>query len=242
MIGLGFVLQAVALRFGQLSSVQPIVTTELLFVLLILGVWFRYHLGWREWTGALVAAGGLSGFLVVAAPQGGDGVPGLRSWATVFIVVGAVVAVTVALGFTGPRWFRASMFGTAGAVMFALSAALTKVVTTLVTKGWGHVFIHWEPYALVVVGLAGLFLAQNAYHAGPITASQATLTIVDPLASVIIGVWLFADRLQTAGWRLPTEAVSMAALFAGVFLLSQSPLVARALDESGSGDQLVRQR
>ena len=31
--------------FGQLSSVQPLVATELLFLVLILGVWFRYHLG-----------------------------------------------------------------------------------------------------------------------------------------------------------------------------------------------------
>ena len=242
MIGVGFLLQAVALRFGNLSSVQPIVTTELLFLVLILGVWFRYHLRWREWTGALAAAGGLAGFLLVAAPGGGNTVPGMGDWAVVFIAVGAVVAGAVALGFTGPRWFRASMFGLAGAMMFALSAALTKVFTTFVTHGWGHVFTHWEPYALVGAGVVGLFLTQSAFHAGPITATQATLTIVDPLASVAIGIWLFGDRLHTAGWRLPVEALSMVVLFAGVFVLSLSPLVAGAKDESGTGDRLVRQR
>ena len=60
----GFVLQAVAFRFGRLSSVQPIVTTELLFMVLILGVWFRYELTWREWVGAAAAAGGLAAFLL----------------------------------------------------------------------------------------------------------------------------------------------------------------------------------
>ncbi len=143
MIGVGFVLQAGALRFGQLSSVQPIVTTELLFLVLILGVWFRYRLTWREWAGALAAAGGLAAFLVVAAPGGGSVVPTLRSWASVAVVVGVIVVVTSALGFTGPRWFRASMFGASGAMMFALSAALTKQFTTLVTEGWGHVFTNW---------------------------------------------------------------------------------------------------
>src|SRR5664279_4245032 len=155
LIGVGFLLQAVALRFGQLSSVQPIVTTELLFLVLILGVWFRYHLTWRE------------------------------------------AAVAASLGFTGPRWFRASMFGASGAVVFALSAALTKQLTTLVTEGWGHVFTNWDPYALVVTGLIGLFLIQSSFHAGPITASQATLTIVDPVMSVVIGIWLFHDHLDT---------------------------------------------
>ena len=47
-----FGLQATALRFGELSVVQPVLTTELLFLLLILGGWFRYRLGWQEWLGA----------------------------------------------------------------------------------------------------------------------------------------------------------------------------------------------
>jgi drug/metabolite transporter (DMT)-like permease len=241
LIGVGFVLQAVALRFGQLSAVQPIVTTELLFLVLILGLWFRYRVALRDWLSSLAAAGGLAGFLVIAAPQGGNSVPGLRDWTVVFVVVGIVVVAASALGFTGPRWFRASMFGTAAAMMFALSAALTKVFTTMVTQGWGHVFTHWEPYALVAAGLIGLFLSQNAYHAGPITASQATLTIVDPLASVVIGIWLFGDRLQTGGWRFPAEVVSMVVLVVGVFVLSQSPLVAGAKDESATSDRLQRQ-
>jgi drug/metabolite transporter (DMT)-like permease len=241
LIALGFVLQAVALRFGQLSAVQPVVTTELLFLVLILGGWFRYRVAARDWVSSAAAAGGLSAFLVIAHPAGGDIVPRLSHWLVVFAVVGAVVVGTSLLGFVGARWFRAAMFGTAGALMFALSAALTKVFTTLVTEGWGHVFVHWEPYALVATGLGGLFLTQSAYHAGPITASQATLTIVDPLASVGIGVWLFGDRLHTTGWRLPAEVVAMVVLFAGVFVLSQSPLVAGAKDESGGGDLLARQ-
>jgi hypothetical protein len=150
------------------------------------------------------------------------------------------VVVAVALAFTGPRWFRAAMFGAAGALMFALSAALTKEFTTLVTEGWGHVFTHWEPYAMVGAGVIGFFFAQNAYHAGPITASQATLTIIDPLASVLIGIWLFGDRLRTATWRGPVEALAMVVMFTGVFVLCLSPLVAGAKDEV-HGDHLVRQ-
>ena len=241
LIGAGFLLQAVALRFGQLSSVQPIVTTELLFLVLILGVWFRYHLTWREWVGAVGAAGGLAVFLVIAAPGGGTLVPTVRSWTAVFVAVGGAVVVASALGFTGPRWFRASMFGAAGAMMFALSAALTKQFTTLVTEGWGHVFTNWDPYALVATGLIGLFLIQSSFHAGPITASQATLTIIDPLVSVVIGIWLFHDRLHVAGWRLPVDLVAMAAVIAGVILLSRSPLVAGAKDDASTGDKLSRQ-
>ncbi len=242
MVGVGFLLQAGALRFGQLSSVQPIVTTELLFLVLILGVWFRYHLTWREWGGSAAAAGGLATFLVVSSPGGGAVIPGRHAWVTVFVVICLASAVFAGLGFTGPRWFRAAMFGASGAVLFALSAALTKQFMTLVTEGWGHVFVDWVPYALVATGVVGLFLIQSSFHAGPVTASQASLTIVDPVVSVVIGVYLFHDRLQTAGWRLPVEVAAVVVVVAGVFLLSMSPLVAGTKDESAAGDKLQRQR
>ena len=242
MIAVGFLLQAGALSVGQLSSVQPIVTAELLFLVLILGAWFRYHLTWREWGGSVAAAGGLATFLVVSAPGGGDVVPTRHTWIVVFVAIGLASAAFAGLGFTGPRWFRAAMFGASGAVLFALSAALTKQLTTLISHGWGHVFTDWDPYALVATGVLGLFLIQSSFHAGPVTASQASLTIVDPVVSVVIGVYLFHDRLRTAGWRLPVERVAVVVVIAGIFLLSTSPLVAGAKDESGEGDRLERQQ
>ena len=48
-----FGLQATALRFGELSVVQPVLTTELIFLLLILGMWFHYRLGVQEWLGVV---------------------------------------------------------------------------------------------------------------------------------------------------------------------------------------------
>jgi len=240
MIVVGFLLQAGALHFGQLSSVQPLVTTELLFLVLILGAWFRYHLGWKEWGGSAAAAGGLATFLVVAAPGGGNVIPTRHTWIVVFVVIGAVSAGCTALGFTGPRWFRAAMFGSAGAVLFALAAALTKQFTDLLAEGWVHVVTDWVPYALLATGVIGLFLIQSSFHAGPITSSQAAITIIDPIVSVVIGIYLFHDRLETAGWRLPVEVVAIVVVVAGVLLLSMSPLVAGAKDESGKGDKLVR--
>lgn len=49
MMIVSFATQAVALHFGRLSQVQPILTTELLFLVLILSTWFRFRVGLREW-------------------------------------------------------------------------------------------------------------------------------------------------------------------------------------------------
>ncbi len=133
------------------------------------------------------------------------------------------------------------MFGSAGAVLFSLSAALTKQLTTLISEGWGHVFTDWVPYALVGTGVLGLFLIQSSFQTGPITASQAAITLVDPVVSVVIGSYLFHDKLDTDGWRLPVEGVAIVIVIVGVMVLCMSPLVAGAKDDSGAGDKLVRQ-
>ncbi len=225
MIG-SFLMQAVALHLGSLSEVQPILTTELLFLVLILGVWFRFHVGWREWSGALAAAGGLAGFLVFASPRSGSVVPGVADWLQVGLPCAGVVVVTVVAALRGPRWWRAAMVGTAAAVSFAFTAALTKVVTGYIAADWVSMFWHWQTYAIAVCGLLAVFLTQNAYHAGPIAASQSTLVLVDPLASILIGVGLFGDNLRTAGAWGPLEALSLLVLFAGAVTLCQSPMVA----------------
>ena len=46
-----FLLQAFALHIGRLSVVQPILTMELLFLVFILGTYFRFSISVREWVG-----------------------------------------------------------------------------------------------------------------------------------------------------------------------------------------------
>ena len=65
-----FGLQATALKFGQLSTVQPVLTTELLFVLGIVIVTHHERPGVKEWLGAVGVVVGLVAFLVAARPSG----------------------------------------------------------------------------------------------------------------------------------------------------------------------------
>ena len=222
---LQFVLQATALRFGQLSVVQPLLTTDLLFLVAILAVCFHRRLGWRELAGSAFVVAGLAAFLVLAAPATGKGLPDGRGWgvvtaATVVLAAGMVVGTR-----WGPRWWRAAAFGVAASLLFAYNAALTKATTTLITTGWGHVFTHWEPYAIGLTGLAGFFLLQNALHAGPIAASRTTMVIVNPLASIVIGVTVFSEHLRTGPGYVVGEVLALLVLCAGAFALVQSPLV-----------------
>jgi len=227
----GFLLQASALHFGTLTSVQPILTLELPFLVAILGFWFRKPLGWSEWVGSLSAAVGLAAFLLVAAPVPGGGTPSARTWGLVAFAVIAGAAVSVGLAQSGPPAWRAAWFGVSAALSFAFTASLIKQVTDDLSQQWYSIFQHWQFYAMAVGGLIGLFLANNAFQAGPVTASQATLVIVDPLASIAIGIGLFGDQVNTTQLHIFGEVMAMLVLCAGGFLLARSPLVAMAKAE-----------
>ncbi len=221
-----FLFQATALAKGGLTLVQPLLVTELLFLVLILRIWFDRPLGWREAVGCVATVAGLGVFLGVSNQGGGTRVPAPADWAYVIGACVVAVAASVALASRGSRAWRAAWFGTAGGISFALSASFIKSTTTLLHDG-GPLFMfqHFEPYGIAIAGVAGLLLTQNAYHAGPITASQAALLIVDPIASILIGVGIFGDDLRGGAGALTLDAAALAVMSAGLFVLCHSPLI-----------------
>ncbi len=233
-----FGLQATALKFGQLSTVQPVLTTELLFLLLVLAVWFRYRLGAREWLGAVTVVVGLGGFFLAARPHGGQVLPSDAEWLVASIVLLSVITICIVAAMRGPRWWRAAAFGAATAITAAFGAALTKAITGYISQGWDQVFTHFEPYMLAVTGLGTVFLLQNALHAGPITASRTTLVTMNPLVSIVLGVTLFGDVLRSGALWISLEVLALAVLVTGVVVLTRSPLVAGADDDGTDGEML----
>jgi hypothetical protein len=221
-----FLLQAIALHVGRLSQVQPILTTELVFLAAILAIWFRFTIGGREWIGAIAVAAGLSGFLYFAQPEYGMTPPPAWRWAVAGGICVGIIVLTVFLALRGPRWWRAAMFGTAASVSFAFTAGCTKVVSGFAAEDWAQLYRHWQVYALAGFGALAVFLTQNAIHAGPLVASQSSVVLVDPLASICIGIGLFGDDLHTSGAAGPLEALSLLVAFAGAVWLARSPLIA----------------
>lgn len=221
-----FLFQAAALDKGGLTLVQPLLVTELLFLVVILRVWFGRPLGWREAVGCVATVAGLAVFLAVSNQGGGNAIPVLSDWLLVSGVCIAAVAGSLLLARRGSPAWRSAWYGTAAGLTFALCAAFIKSSTTLLSDGGAlYMFQHLEPYCVALTGVAGLFLAQNAYHAGPITASQATLLVVDPISSIIIGVELFGDNLRGGSGALALDALALLVMSFGLVVLCHAPLI-----------------
>ncbi len=229
-----FLLQAVALAIGNLSTVQPIMVTELLFLVLILGFWFHHALGAREWTTVVGTVCGLGVFLSVSASRGGGARPATEDWLILLGTGGTAVVACWLLARRGSRSWRAACLGTAGGVTFALTAAFIKTTADEWSRGPVAVFTHWQVYAVAIAGVLGLVISQHALDAGPVAASQSALLIVNPLASIVMGVYLFGDHLQRTGGRLVFEFVFLGLMFLSLFGLSHSPLIATGSEDAES--------
>ena len=96
---------------------------------------------------------------------------------------------------------------------------------TFSTQGVIHTLATWTPYALLVAGVAALLLTQSAFHAGALRLSLPTLTVVQPLVAVAIGLGFFGERVRSGGVAPVLEVLGLLLVTVGVFLLGRSPLI-----------------
>jgi len=217
-----FLFTALALYFGQLATVQPILVTELIFTLALRALWLHDRIASRTWGAAGLLCAGLCGFLVVARPQEGHGRPSATGWIVALGSRGLVIVALLVLSRWGSPARRAALLGAAAALVWAIDAAFVKAATeVLAHEGWSGLFEHWPVYAVVVSGVLGTVLLEAAFAVGPLAASQSALLIVDPLASIAIGIELFGEQLRNSPPAIALEVVFLAGMFAGVVLLSK---------------------
>ena len=221
-LGGTFVFTALALYFGALATVQPILVTELIFTLALRVLWLGDRIAVRTWGASALLCAGLIGFLVVADPREGNGHPSAARWVAAVGSRGAVVLVLYVASRWGSPARRAALLGAAAALVWAIDAAFVKAATeVLARQGWSGLFVHWPVYAVVASGVLGTVLLQAAFAVGPLAASQSALLIVDPLASIALGIELFGEQLNDSPVAIAFEALFLAAMFTGVVLLSR---------------------
>jgi drug/metabolite transporter (DMT)-like permease len=218
-----FVFQALALSQGQISVVQPLLATELVFMLLLRRVWIHQSIRPITWAAATLTCIGLAVFIAAGQPGGGQATPTSSHWFTAALACCAAAAVLAVLARWGSPSLRAALYGSASAVMWALVATFIKATTDTLTQfGVAGMFAHWPVYALAAGSVAALFLMQAALHVGPLRASQPFLVIIDPIVSIALSVWLFAEQFTADGAVLAIAAIGFAVMCAGVVVLTQT--------------------
>jgi drug/metabolite transporter (DMT)-like permease len=219
----GQLLAAWSLGHLELTLVEPLLTTYLLFALILAVPMSKQAMSWIEVTGALILCAGVALLSLSRSTKPiGLSFGSFSHWPAAAIIAGvAFVAVQIGRGRRGPA--RATLIGLAAGLVFGIQDALTR--QTLEILG-GHsvtvLLTTWPPYCLLATGIVGLWLMQNAFSAGPLHSSLPTIAAGEPVAGIILGIVVFGDRIQISPGELAIEAGGIAALIVGVVLVARS--------------------
>ncbi|MFL6052690.1 MAG: DMT family transporter [Actinoallomurus sp.] len=230
MVG-GQILGALALSGADVGRVEPLLATNLLFALVIGRIVCKANLSWNEWLGGILASGGIALFLVLGKPRGERPTgPESDRW----LAAAAIVSVALILVWIGRRsslQTRAMLLASAAGMLFGLQDAVTRGLLLRIGHGLGAIIASWQPYALVIIAICGLLLAQSAFDAAPLRVSLPAATAAEPLTGILLGAVVFTERFRLSAGPLAGELIGLAMMVIGIFILGRSPYLAKPESE-----------
>jgi drug/metabolite transporter (DMT)-like permease len=219
----GYLFQAIALDHGRLAVVQPLLVTTIVFALPLGYLLTNQEINRREVAGAAVVVLGLAVFTVVGdAASGKDNAPA-DQWAVAVVVFGLVAAVLLAMGGRGTATRKAAMYGACAGVLYGLSASLCKpTVEILDASGLGEVLKSWEFYAFAIAGIMAFLVQQVSLATGKLAPAVATVSVCNPLVSIVIGTLLLDERLAPPTWHKVVAYGGLGLALAGAVAISMA--------------------
>jgi drug/metabolite transporter (DMT)-like permease len=223
----GYVAQAIALDRGRISIVQPLLVSTVVFALPLGYFVTSQVVTMRQGIGAATVVVGLAAYALFGKPASGNDYAPNDEWAICLVIVGAVCVVLMlgARG-SGGGLRKAAFIGVVSGILFGLSACLTKpTLETLHDSGVAGVVESWELYGLAFAGIAAFVLQQVSLAEGFLATSVATVSVANPIVSVLIGIVLFDERLKDPAWHklIAFAGLGLAALGAVAISKAREP-------------------
>lgn len=223
----GLALQIIALHLGRLVVVQPLLVTGLLFALVLRQLHEHHHITRRQMAWAVVLCAALAGFVLLATAghrhlhhESADRLPAVVSGAVGILLAGTCVELGRRLRHNGRS---AALLGVAVGIIYAATAALLKAVTDIATRSPLGLLTSWQLYLVILLGATGLILNQLAFQAGPLTASLPATASVDPLLSIVVGVFVYDEHIRRGPGGGVLLALLLALLGVAVIQLARTP-------------------
>jgi hypothetical protein len=235
----GFGLQVLALRFGPVMLVQPLLVCSLLFYVLLTPVLAGRRPDAVRIGGALLTLAGLVAFLLVARPTDTGG-KDLTPATILPLGVGLAVLLTaclIAAATVSKRW-RPLPLELATGICYGVTAGLVRSLSDRFADGFPELLYHWQLYAICVLGPFGVLLNQNTFQAGRLgSPALAIITTVDPLISIGVGLLWLDGTIAVGVAEVSGEIIALAVMALGIAVLAtRAPHLVAAGQQVGDGD------
>jgi drug/metabolite transporter (DMT)-like permease len=221
----GDLIAAWSLGHLDLSVSEPLLTTSLIFALILAVPLSGQPLHRVEIAGAILLCAGVAALSLtrtVTAPSESFG--SFSHWPAAGGIA-VLAGVLVLAGRHRLAGVRATLTGLAAGLILGIADAFTRRAVQILDSGHPvRLLVHWPGYGTVVASLIGLWLMQNAFSAAPLHASLPAITAAEPAAGIILGVVVFGDKVHTGLWLI-LQAAGVAAMVTGVVLVARAPVL-----------------
>ena len=214
--------QAAALKVGSVAAVQPLMASQLLFVLSLASGEQRRWPSARDWMSALAVCAGLV-LLLTAGASPLNGAPHRhRVLIATVCMVGLIVLLRQLSRHTFP-WLAGPLIGVGAGLCHALNAVYLKLtVEDLYHGGMAATLFDWPVYALAVTAVSGMLLVQIAFASGPLPPAVAAMSVTNPVASFVLGILAFDAPAPRGVGVLSAIAVSGVLITVGIVGLANA--------------------
>ena len=200
-----FAAEAYAFSVAPAALVAPLITLDMVFLVLLARHGLSEHLGNA---GALGILAMVLGTALIAFAFSGDaelGAPASHAQLLAFLVGGTAAAgATAVVGDRGSRTGRSWL----AAIGFGVASGVASGIATLTTRQIGLTFdVHdpWPvlatptPYALLVASILALALLQRGLQSGASVLTFPVMSFMSAFVPVMIGITVLDDEVPTSG-------------------------------------------
>lgn len=219
---IAYLLQVVALGFGPLLIVQPILVMSLLFTMLVSAAYERQRMSAEELFWAVVLSASVTVVIILGRPVDGEGHPPFGRWAPALLLGAALLLGINALARRRRGSERAFLLGLVTGAIFGYVAVLSKTVAdAFVIEGlWGLV-ANWETYALILAATLGTLVQQNAFNAASLNTSLPAMKVGEPVVALTLGFLVLGESFLVSGWNWVWLLLALVAMVTATMVLSR---------------------
>jgi len=222
--GVGVALQAAALDRGRVAIIQPLLVTSVVWALPLGYLITHQIITRRHIAGASIIVAGLAIFATLGDPAGGiDNAP-TSDWIAALAVIAVMCIALLLVAGRGGLETKAAVFGAVAGTLYGLSATLMKpVVETWHAEGVGDLLAGWQLWVMAGAGLAGFYFQQVSLASGKLVTSVATVSVVNPVVSVLLGALVLQERLdKNPEWHAVAAIAALAGALLGAVVIASA--------------------
>lgn len=219
---IAYLLQVVALGFGPLLIVQPILVMSLMFTLPLSAHYDGRRISVSEMIWATVMTVSVSVLVLLGRPLAGISHPPLERW---FIPIGIGFVILFSMDRFAARQIRsekALILGIVTGAIFGYVSVFSKAVADIfVLSGVRGLVTNWELYALIISATLGTIVQQSSFNAGALRNSLPAMKSAEPVVAFSLGYLVLGEKFQATDLEWLWMFLALVLMIASTVMLSR---------------------